>query len=267
MGLTKEEAPFTRPYALAGNPKGFKSKGNTALAVKRALAHLGFLDWTPETWDYHWNQKLNDACASWKRKRGIIASTSNDGSWGEKSHDVMRSAWFEKSGDRLPAFDGGSQQLLREEFRGAQPPPDPLPDLGPMWKGGVCVLDQDLTHATSGIDLYPAFDDAFVAGREIIAPEKITVTQASSSNPGDAFYAEGVSGLAYWVGHLVVAPGVGRSFSKGAVLGSVLETDIGGGSHCHVGVNIERLRGDGEELIHHTDYTHGAPTIGEQLAA
>jgi hypothetical protein len=115
MGLAESEAPFSEPYALAGNPSGFRSKGPTALAVKRALAHLGFLEWEPERWDEHWNEKVNDASAAWKRKRGIIPSGSSDGSWGKKAHDVMRSAWYEKSGDHLPAFDGESQRLLREE--------------------------------------------------------------------------------------------------------------------------------------------------------
>ena len=122
MGLSEEQAPFTEPYALAGNPKGFKSKGNTALAVKRALAHLGFLEWEPDKWDEHWNEKVYDAAAAWKRKRGIISSGSTDGSWGQKAHDVMRSTWYEKNGEKLDAFDGESQRLLKEE-KSAQPKP------------------------------------------------------------------------------------------------------------------------------------------------
>lgn len=268
MGVSEQDAPFVEPYARAGNANGFKSKGNTALAVKRALSHLGFfVPWDPESWDYHWNERLSNAAAEWKRKRGLIPADSNDGSWGRKSHDVMRSAWFEKSGDRLPAFDGGSQRLLREEKRGSNPPSSPFDDLGPVWVGGLSVLDHDCTHATSGIDCYPAFDDAFVPGREIIAPEHLVVTRASSSNPGDAFYASGDSGLDYWFGHLISAPSVGREFAKGAVVGTVLDHDIGGGPHTHVGVNVERVWGSGKELEHHTNYTHGAPTIGDQLAA
>jgi hypothetical protein len=115
MALTEEQAPFTEPYALAGNESGFKSKGNTALAVKRALAHLGFLKWEPDKWDKQWNQKVNDAAAKWKQKRGLIPASSHDGSWGKKAHDLMRSTWYEKSGDRLDAFDGESQDLLKEE--------------------------------------------------------------------------------------------------------------------------------------------------------
>lgn len=124
MPLSETQAPFVEPYAKAGNPSGFKSKGNTALAVKRALAHLGFLDWEPDTWDNQWNAKLSDAVAAWKRKRGLIPADSDDGSWGEKSHTTMRGTWF--GPDKLPAFDGGSQQLLQEEQRAydqEHPPP------------------------------------------------------------------------------------------------------------------------------------------------
>jgi hypothetical protein len=117
MGLTEKEAPFTEPYALAGNKKGYRSKGNTALAVKRALAHLGFLKWEPDKWDNQWNEKVNDAATAWKRKREI----GTDGSWGKKAHDTMRTAWYEKDGDQLPAFDGESQRLLKEEQAAQQP--------------------------------------------------------------------------------------------------------------------------------------------------
>jgi hypothetical protein len=265
MAVSSKDAPFCEPYAAAGNPKGFRSKGPTAEAVKRALAHLGFMEWK-EDFDQHWNLTVNDAAAAWKRKRGLIPADSNDGSWGEKAHDVMRSAWFEKNGDHLPAFDGGSQKLLKQEKQAGAGDVDNVPDLGPVWQGGLSVLDQDLTHATSGISLYPAFDDAFVAGRDIIAPEDISVVKASSSNPGDAFYAEGKSKIDYWFGHLVSAPTVGMNFKKGARIGTVLNHNVGGGPHTHVGINVERLLGNGEQLDHHTNYTHGAPTVGEQLS-
>jgi hypothetical protein len=265
MGLTEEQAPFVEPYAKAGNASGFKSKGNTALAVKRALSRLGFfVPWEPEAWDKHWNARLSDAAAAWKRHRGLIPEGSNDGSWGRKSHDVMQTAWILKNDVEQPAFDSEAQRLLQEELR-VQTPDTSVPNLGPVWPGGMSVLDHDLTHATGGIDGYPAFDDAFVAGRDVIAPEELVVTRSSSSNPGDAFYAEGESGLLYWFGHLVVAPDPGRTFGKGAKLGDVLDHSVGGGPHVHVGIDAEPLIG--RELAHHTDYSHGAPTVGEQLAA
>ena len=113
MSLTEKQAPFTEPYALAGNPKGFRSKGPTAEAVKRALAHLGFMEWKPDgDWDQHWNRGERGR-QRWKRKRGIIAAP--DGSWGENAHEVMRTAWYAKGGEQLPAFDGYAQELLQNE--------------------------------------------------------------------------------------------------------------------------------------------------------
>jgi hypothetical protein len=149
-----------------------------------------------------------------------------------------------------------------------------IPNLGPITAGGQTLLDHDCTHATDGIPLYPAFDDAFTQGREIIAPEALTVTvnprtgaSFSSSNPGEAFYAIGASRICYWFGHLDRNHPPGTKFAKGAVVGKVAPNTIGGGPHCHLGVNVENLWGSGKELVHHTNYTHGAPTIGAQLEA
>jgi hypothetical protein len=125
VALSEQEAPFTEPYALPGNPQGFKSKGPTAEAVKRALAHLGFMEWKDD-FDQHWNEVVNDAAAEWKRKRGIIPAGSSDGSWGKKAHDVMRSTWYEKDGSKHDAFDGGSQQLLQQEKKASQPAKPPI---------------------------------------------------------------------------------------------------------------------------------------------
>jgi hypothetical protein len=142
------------------------------------------------------------------------------------------------------------------------------PKLGPVWKGGKPILEQDCTHPTGGIPLYPAFDDAFVAGRQIIAPEALEVTRESSSRPGDAFYAKGRSGIRYWFGHLVKAPAVGTTFRKGETMGTVLDHNIGGGPHVHVGINIEDVVAVGRELARSPkDYTHGGPLIGKQLEA
>lgn len=127
MAVSEKDAPFIEPYARAGNPNGFRSKGNTALAVKRALAHLGFLEWEPDKWDNQWNEKLNSAAADWKAVRGLIPADSSDGSWGEKAHATMRGTWFGE--DKRDAFDGESQRLLKEEKKAwdaahAPPPPD-----------------------------------------------------------------------------------------------------------------------------------------------
>jgi len=142
-----------------------------------------------------------------------------------------------------------------------------VPNLGPVISGGKSVLRHDLTHATGGIPLYPAFDDAFYRGALIIAPEDLLVTRPSSSRPGQAFYATGTSTIRYWFGHLDRTHAAGVRFHKGQTVGRVAPNYIGGGPHVHVGVNVELLWGKGRQLAHKTSYQHGAPTIGDQLSS
>lgn len=268
--LTEKQAPFIEPYTIAGNPKNFKSKGPTAEVLKRTMGHLGFLPWNPP-YDQQYNIKLYNAVAEWKRKRGLIASDSNDGSWGKKAHDVMCQTWYEKSGQREPAFDPFSQKLLQQEAQGALEPPNRVPDLGPLWKGGLSALDHDLTHMTTNILKFPAWDDAFSAGTAIIAPENITVFKHdTSASPGEAIYALGESELEWWVAHIDRDHPLGTKIKKGMLIGKVIPTAVGGGPHVHVAINVERLLGRGEQLLygqtgHGPDYTRCPVTIGEQL--
>lgn len=144
--------------------------------------------------------------------------------------------------------------------------PVPIPQLGSVWMGGISILRHDLTHETARIDFYPAFDDAYVQGRVIIAPENIEViAPPTSANPGEAFYAKGRSKIRYWFGHLDRSHAIGATFRKGDAIGRVAANHVGGGPHAHVGLNIELLVGAGKQLLHHTNYTHGAPSVGAQL--
>jgi hypothetical protein len=139
-----------------------------------------------------------------------------------------------------------------------------VPDLGPIYRGGRSLLLQDLTHETDGIDGFPAFDDGWRAGRVVIAPERLTVTVQSGSQGGDAFFARGDSKIEYWIGHLTRSPANGTVFAKGATMSQIAAIPASqGGPHVHTGINAKPLCGF--ELLHHTNYTHGAPTVGEQL--
>ena len=165
----------------------------------------------------------------------------------------------EKALRKAGGFDLLADSLL-EQYAAAH-----VATIGPVVRGEPSILSHDCTHATDGIPLYPAFDTAFRQGASIIAPEGLTVTRPSSSRPGQAFYATGQSGMRYWFGHLDRTHAAGVKFGKGASVGRVAPNHVGGGPHCHVGVNVEKLWGPGRELVHHRDYTHGAPTIGHQL--
>jgi putative peptidoglycan binding protein len=142
-------------------------------------------------------------------------------------------------------------------------PPIPVPNLGPIVLDGKAILDMRLTHNTDGIEGYPAFDDGWIVGRHVIAPEALSITEQSGAQGGDAFYARGDSGMRYWVGHILVAPTTGRAFTRGETMATIADIPSWqGGPHVHLGVNARSL---GVEL-RVTGYGSG-PTLGEQLKA
>lgn len=150
----------------------------------------------------------------------------------------------------------------------------PKATLGPVVPGGRSILLESLTHATSGIPLFPAFDTAWGGGGgvTVIAPEACVVdTRDTSARPGEAIFLTGTSKLRYWVGHLDRDWDLGHRFSKGDVIGKTLPIP-GTSDHAHWGVNVEALLGKGRQLKYGAtgrgpDYTYGSPTIGAQLAA
>ena len=140
-------------------------------------------------------------------------------------------------------------------------------NLGPIIQGGRSILQEDLTHATSGLPLYPAFDTGWTPGSVVVAPERLKVTRHSGgAYSGYSIYATGDSGIKYYVTHLSPwRTEVGVTVPKGGRLGSVGRFVGARVPHAHVGINVELLFGAGKQLKHNTNYTHGAPTIGKQL--
>jgi hypothetical protein len=144
-------------------------------------------------------------------------------------------------------------------------------DIGPIVKGGPSVLDHDPTHATSGIPGFIAFDTAFAAGLQLIAPEDMVVdTKLTGASPGEAFYATG--SVRWWIAHHDKRWPLGTKFRKGDPIGRVIPTDVGGGPHAHVALNCEKQLGKGRQLLYGKtglgpDYSHGSPTIRAQLEA
>jgi murein DD-endopeptidase MepM/ murein hydrolase activator NlpD len=253
--ISKADFPYTGPYSKDGNGK---HKGNTALALKRAMSRLGYLPWEPEKWDNAFNQKLEDALDRWDPGKNGYA---------EGRYDKIRSAVIPKN---LP--NGGKQALdstcinqVQTEY--ASMTAFKTPALGPLEKGGASLLDFALSHDTSGIPLYPATDTVWTKGTTVIAPEDLKVTKASSSKPGCAFYAEGVSGCRYWFGHLTSALPVGTTVKKGKKIG-VVGAFSGYTPHLHVGFNVEKILGKGKEFKHGNNYSvSGIPTIRKQFEA
>ncbi len=151
------------------------------------------------------------------------------------------------------------------------PKPNPkVPMLGPVVPNGKSILMQDLTHETGGVPHHPAFDDAVGhPGLAVIAPEALTIeyighaTRRDGSPNGRSIHATGASGIHYWIGHVEDVLPVGTKVQKGrkmAVISANHEAP-----HVHVGVDARKING-GKDLLHHTNYTHGAPLVGVQLA-
>lgn len=150
----------------------------------------------------------------------------------------------------------------------APPPPSTIPNLGKLTQNGRDLSDLRLTHRSSGFpnpghpdSVFPAIDAGWVTGLDVYAVEDMKVTQASSANVGDAFYAMGESDIEYWYGHLIIAPAVGRSFQKGEKVGDIAPHP--NGAHVHMGMNAKRLIG--RDLTY--GYSLGIPTVGQQLEA
>lgn len=107
--LTEQQAPYTGPYGLSTS--GFKSKGPTAEALKRAMGHLKRMPW--REYDQQYNLALWEAIAQYKIDKNI--HIRKDGSYGEAAWIALRKDTYWKNGKKLPAFDSYSQKLLQDE--------------------------------------------------------------------------------------------------------------------------------------------------------
>jgi hypothetical protein len=151
---------------------------------------------------------------------------------------------------------------IKEIEAALTPQPSRVPNLGPIVAGGRSILLYDCTHITDGVG-WPAFDHVCAAGTPVLAPESIMIyDNTSGAQGGDAFYGRGASGMRYWFGHIAHVPRQGMVFAKGKVM-TVVSSDH---PHPHVHLGIDAKPLIGRALISHTDYTHGAPLIGKQLA-
>lgn len=178
------------------------------------------------------------------------------GNIGQATFDVIWELWD----------DNHREKYRKWKVPPPKPPPVVVPDLGPIYRGSyaISILQHSLTHRTSGIPWFPAFDDGWVAGRDVIAPEDLEVYEQSGSAGGDAFFCRGESSIKYWLGHLAFTQPNGAKFSKGEKIGDIawMPTSLGS-SHVHCGIDARPLIG--HELIHKINYQPGAPTVGVQL--
>ena len=156
-------------------------------------------------------------------------------------------------------------------------PTGKTPDLGPVYPGGKSILDEKLTHATGGLDLYPAIDTNWKAGTRVIAPEGGMVTRHSGGgSSGFSLYLTGDSGLKYYFQHMNEkgrAP-LGRLKKGGKIgtVGSLEDFPAVNAAHNHVGINAEAILGAGKQLKYGKtgngpNYTKDkdTPTVRKQL--
>jgi len=258
--LAPNTAPWTEPYGLPGS--GLKSAGPTPKALKRACIRMGVFDGLLSTIDGNYNAKLESS---------LDQLDPGKNGYGKGRWELIRSlkvpAGRAHAGEH--ALDAVACKLLQAEAKSLVVKPE-TPSFGPISDGGIVLIDNSLTHNTDGIPLYPAFDTSWYVGQDILAPERLVVSRDSSSRPGKAFYATGDSKLRYWFGHLDRTHYEGQVFNKGAFMGNVAPNYIGGGPHCHVGINVELLLGWGKQLLygssgHGPDYSKGSPTIRAQM--
>lgn len=202
--------------------------------------------------------------------------------WAHAAHrDFVRWGRWKASGEegqrpdvweRVPqwAWDLYGQRLVREKLEALGPLPQVIiPFLGPITPDGPRLLDYDPTHLTSGLG-WPALDAGWRAGKAVLAPEPCRVyDNTSSSQGGDAFYVRGEeSGCPHWVAHIVHVPELGRRFARGERMTTISSDHRE--PHVHWAMDARPLIGSHLKYGRTgagPNYTHGSPTIGEQLEA
>lgn len=249
--------PLKRPLYGPQHAKGPSEGRDVKDFVKRTLHRMpaqiplgeDFFPKPPGGFDEVYNAKTADAITVLQQWFDIRPTTGN---MGYTTFDIL---WAHA--------DAYSKYVYR-----IWNPPSSIPDLGKLVPNARDLLDLRLTHPSSGFpnpshpdSVFPAIDAGWYSGLDVFAVEDMKVTQASSANVGDAFYADGESKIEYWYGHLVIAPAVGKEFRKGDKVGDIAPHP--NGPHVHMGMNAHGLIG--RDLIY--GYSLGVPTIGQQLEA
>lgn len=252
--LSARDVPYTGPLSQVTGPH--RSYGTDVSAMKWAFVRVGdpeFDGARRDSLDGHFNAKLERAFDR--------VDPGKDG-YGDGRWRVLRS--MKIPAGRPHAGEYALDRVAMEQIQAQHRKESlPLPELGPVTRGGLSVLDFCLSHYTDGLPLYAAFDTGFDGGVDVIAPEALEVTEIGSAQGGAAFYATGDSRIAYWFGHVAVPPRVGRRFERGAKMADVsYEPDT---PHVHVGVNTVPFCGS--RLWSPDNYTNTPPTLREQLAA
>ena len=225
--------PFVRPCYPPSHAKGPVADGVDMVAVKRAISRAGFWPW--QDFDDTYSERFATTASPASSTQAEIDATGN---YGQKTHDALVATHRKGSRDgvgvrrRRDPADGGRRRRPAAPVAARRS--------GAVCDGGVPVLDQDCTHATSGLDRYPGVRRLLRRGPDGASHRnRWSSPGVGTSRPGQSIYADGVSGIRCWFGHLVSAPSraVGTRFAKGQpVRPTTCANDVGGGPHAHVGV-------------------------------
>lgn len=240
LKLTPEEFPYTGPYART---KPAKTKGPTAIALKRAMSRMGFLPWT--NFSDVFNNVLENALDAW--------DTGGANGYAEKRWEKIRSARVPQS---LPhagelALDSVAVALVQDEAG----PVATIPYVYPH-PAGSSSHSGGFLHMTGGLPGNIALDFLAPGGTALLASFDGKITKRSGRDPalgtfnargepdprGDRFgwslYLEREDGMFSYMTHLgsrdVV---VGQTVVEGEKIGSVGHWPHDPGrSHTHEGI-------------------------------
>lgn len=170
--LTPEEFPYTGAYARV---KPGKTKGPTAIALKRAMSRMGFLPWTQ--FSDVFNNVLEQALDAW--------DPGGANGYAEKRWEKIRSAKVPRS---LPhagelALDSVAVALVQDE---ANPVPT-IPYVYPH-PAGSGSHSGGFLHMTGGLPGNIALDFLAPGGTPLLASFDGTITKRSGHDPAEGTF-------------------------------------------------------------------------------
>lgn len=177
--LSVTQVPYTGPYGLPES--GLKNKGDTNIALKRAMARLDLFPWTPDSWDDSFNRPLSDALAKWDPGH----TGYGKGRW-EKLRGAKIPATLPHGGEY--ALDPVAQQLIRDDYLKQHPPAPPYPSLVYPHEKGWHSVSGGYVHETGGIGGNWALDFLAAPGTPVLAVESGVVSRTAGHDPSTGLH-------------------------------------------------------------------------------
>ncbi len=172
--LTEGQCPWTGPYGLPES--GLRSQGPTCEALKRAMARLDFLPWTPDAFDQQFNRRLSDSLNAWDPGH----TGYGQGRW-TKLRAAKIPAGLPHAGEY--ALDSTALGLIQQDFLEQHPPPPPFPALVYPHDKDWSSVSGGFLHETGGIGGNWALDFLTSPGTPVLAVEDGVVSKTAGHPP------------------------------------------------------------------------------------